>query len=240
MSRTNVEITLRDRKLFKYLFTNKIASNEQIRVDVFNNSSKQVVHRRLDKLINAKFLDAKYLRTKGNRLIYFLTNKAMTNYIGIKKDIIKAHKKSYCPYHDLTLVDIKRKLFDSDIVTNYYSENTLSTGIYDNDELIKSIRELNPDAILKVNIRGEEYYFTLEYERSQKVIKRYESLIKNYYQSPHVQAVLFICENEQIKRQVMKAEKRVVSQNEFKFFYTTLEELNSLNFINQNQEVLNM
>lgn len=51
MSKTNVEITPRDRKLFKYLFTNKIATNEQIRLDVFNNSSKQVVHRRLDKLI---------------------------------------------------------------------------------------------------------------------------------------------------------------------------------------------
>tara|TARA_Y100000768_G_scaffold296087_1_gene229903 strand:- start:518 stop:838 length:321 start_codon:yes stop_codon:yes gene_type:complete len=106
--------------------------------------------------------------------------------------------------------------------------------------LHKSIRELNPDAILKVNIQGEEYYFTLEYERSQKVIRRYETLIKNYYQNPNVQAVLFICENEQIKKQVMKAEKRIVSQNEFKFFYTTLEELNSLIFINQNQEVLNM
>ena len=240
MSKTNVEITSRDRKLFKYLFTNKIATNEQIRVDVFNNSSKQVVHRRLNKLISAKYLDAKYLRTKGNRLTYFLTNKAMTNFIGFKKDIIKAHKKSYCPYHDLTLVDIKRKFLNSNIVTNYYSENTLSTGIFDNNEMIKSIRELNPDAILKVNIQGEEYYFTLEYERSQKVIRRYETLIKNYYQNPNVQAVLFICENEQIKKQVMKAEKRIVSQNEFKFFYTTLEELNSLIFINQNQEVLNM
>tara|TARA_Y100000768_G_scaffold336938_1_gene278836 strand:+ start:1320 stop:1658 length:339 start_codon:yes stop_codon:yes gene_type:complete len=97
MSKTNVEITPRDRKLFKYLFTNIIATNEQIRVDVFNNSSKQVVHRRLDKLISAKYLDAKYLRTKGNRLIYFLTNKAMTNYIGQRKDITKVHKKSYCP-----------------------------------------------------------------------------------------------------------------------------------------------
>lgn len=240
MTKINIEITKRDKKLFTYLFTNKIATNEQIRVDVFDSSSKQVVHRRLDKLITAKYLDAKYLRTKGNRLIYFLTNKAIANYIGVKKDLIKAHKKSYCPYHDLVLVDIKRQLLDSDKVTNYFSENILSSGVCDNDEKIKSIRELNSDAVLKVNIQGEEYYFTLEYERSQKAFKRYDTLIKNYYQNHHVQAVLFICENKPIKNQVMQAEKKIVTTGDFKFFYTTLEEINSLSFINQNQEVLQM
>ncbi|MAZ46916.1 MAG: hypothetical protein CME65_00040 [Halobacteriovoraceae bacterium] len=240
MTKLNVEITKRDMKLFKYLFANKVATNEQIRVDVFEGSSKQVVHRRLDKLISAKYLDAKYLRTKGNCLIYFLTNKAMTNYIGVKKDLIKAHKKSYCPYHDLALVDIKRRLLESEKVTRYFSENILSSGICDNDEKIKSIRELSPDAVLKVNIQGEEYLFTLEYERSQKAFKRYDTLIKNYYQNHHVQAVLFICENKQIQNQVMQAEKKIATTDDFKFFYTTLGEIKSLSFINQNQEVLQM
>ncbi len=83
----NIIITKRDIEVFKYLFFNKIASNEQLRIDIFDNNSKQSVHRRLDKLIKNGFLEATYLREKGNRIIYNLSKKAFQRYIATPKEL---------------------------------------------------------------------------------------------------------------------------------------------------------
>ncbi len=237
-------ITKRDERLFHYLYLNKVASTEQIRRDVFDNKARQVVHRRLSKLIDVNYLEVTYLREKGNRTVYSLSKKAFKEHIGEKKELKRQQRKSQSIHHDLALVDIRQKLLSCSMVKSYFTENALLGGIFDDNPIVKAIREQNPDAIIEITTDEESIFLPLEFERSTKFSHRYNKLISRYYLNKEVQAVLFISERESIQKKVMQTEKRIVKNGEPKFFYITLGEVLSgeerSHFKNIKKEVLTM
>lgn len=240
----SVAITQRDEELFRYLFINKVATNEQIAFDVFNKASKQVVHRRLDKLIKSGFLDANYLREKGNRLVYSLSKNSLKEFIGDKGEMKRRQRKSHSFYHDLALVDIQRKISACSMVKSYFSENALVSGLFDDNKIIKGIREMNPDAIVEIELQDERIFIPLEFEKSTKFSHRYDKLISRYYRNPHVQAVLFISKSNIIQKKVMQTERKLKHIGDSKIFHILESELTksdqTIAFKNINQEVLSL
>lgn len=211
--------TERDERLFRYLFANKIATNIHLQEDIFHHASKQAVHRRLDKLIKSGFIEAHYLRENGNRLAYSLSKKALLQFIGGPQELNRLQRKSNSVSHDLGLLEIKRRLHQCSFVKAYLSENLLVSGIFDDEGEIKEIRKINPDAILKVSVGENTFYFPLEYEASAKYAKRYDKLMADYYLMDEVKAALFVSKSVTIQKKVMQAERKRCQHRPGKLFY---------------------
>ena len=235
-------ITERDEKLFRYLFINKVASIRHLREDIFNQASKQAVHRRLDKLIKYGFLEVTYLRESCNKLIYSLSKKSLVKFIGDKTQMKRIQRKSSSIPHDLGVLEIKRILSNFKSVESALSENVLQSGLFDDEHIIKEIRKLNSDGIIKTKLGDDTFYFPLEYEASAKFAKRYDQLMHKYYGTDEVKAVLFISKTSGIQNKVMQAEKKFKGNLTPKFFYCLLDDLLTLktktSFINHQKEVL--
>ncbi|MFA5583660.1 MAG: hypothetical protein WDA09_05550 [Bacteriovoracaceae bacterium] len=241
-TKKGIHISERDEKLFRYLFINKVATNQHLQSDIFNQASKQAVHRRLDKLVNAGFIEVMYLRGNGNRLVYSLSKKTLLNFIGGKEELGRLQRKSSSVFHDLGLLEIKRQLSNCRYVENYLSENVLDSGIFDDESDIREIRKIHPDAILKIAMPDRQFYFPLEYEASAKFVKRYDKLMAKYYLMDEVKAVIFISKSITIQNKVMQAEKKRCKEASGKFFYCLYENVIELGekaqFINNKKEVL--
>lgn len=240
--KNSITITDRDEKLFRYLFINKVASISHLREDIFNHASKQAVHRRLDKLIKHGFLEITYQRENSNKLIYYLSKKALLKFIGDKTQMKRLQRKSSSVPHDLGVLEIKRTLSAFKSVESILSENVLQSGLFDDEPTVKEIRKLNPDAIIKANLGNETFYLPLEYEASAKFAKRYDQLMHKYYVSDEVRAVLFISKTSSIQNKVMQAEIKLKGKVIPKFFYCLLDDLLNLkanaSLINHQKEVL--
>jgi len=243
-TKKGVHISKRDEKLFRYLFINKVATNQHLQSDIFNHASKQAVHRRLDKLIKAGFIEAIYLRGNGNRLVYSLSKNSLLKFIGGREELKRLQRKSSSVFHDLGLLEIKRRLSKCSYVESYLSENVLVSGFFDDESDIREIRKVHPDAILKVSMPDRHFYFPLEYEASAKFAKRYDKLMAKYYLMEEVKAVLFISKSITIQKKVMQSEKKRCKNKSGKFFYCLYENVIELGekaqFINNQKEVLVM
>ena len=239
-----VIITQRDEQLFRYLFANKVASRVHLQEDIFANTSKQAVHRRLDKLITGGFLETNYLRGNANRLIYSLSKKSLLKFIGGPEELKRLQRKSDSIPHDLGLLEIKRKLRKCHFVDAYLSENILVSGLFDDEGDVKEIRKVNPDAIVKVSAASDTFYFPVEYEASAKFAKRYDKLIARYYLIDEVKAVLFISKNAAIQSKVIRAENKRCQKSSGKFFYCLYQNVMELGekaqFINNQNQILLM
>ncbi len=243
-AREKIIITDRDKTLFRHLFVNKIASVEDIRRDIFNSVSAQAVHRRLVKLSSEKLIEAQVQREKGNRMLYFLTKKGFKEFIADEKTLKRIQLKSDAIEHDLTLLSIKRRFKKFKFVEGFYSENLVCSGILDDIPEVKELRELHPDAIVKLKLDNQIFFLPLEYEASSKYSRRNEKLLAKYYTSPHVPAVLFLSKTKAIEKRIWTKEKAKTLKFKGKFFYALLENLlcesPNLKLTNINQEVLSI
>ena len=103
-------VTMRDEKLFRYLFVNKAATVQDIRRDIFGETKLKGVHKRLVKLSKAGFVEAVAQRERGNRMVYSLTKKGFRESTACEKEVPRVQLKSDSPDHDLALLEIKRAL----------------------------------------------------------------------------------------------------------------------------------
>jgi len=237
-----VIVTERDQKLFEYLFSNKVATSEDLRMDIFNSISKQAVHRRLSKLINHKFVDVTYLRQEKTQLIYSLSKKAVKEYLGNAKNLTRLQTKSASLLHDLELVKIKRRFLKLDSVINYLTENELICGISCLNENSESLRSLGADAIVEIQMNGQNYLLAVEFEASTKTSHRYEKLIKKYDLCDLVQGVLYISKIKNIQNRVRSKEMAMDLKNPGRLFYCLIDDIlkesKEITFINARNESL--
>ena len=218
-----VAVTERDEKLFRYLFVNKVATVKDIMRDIFNGTSLKTVHRRLVKLSRNKLIEASAQREKGNRMIYSLTLKGFKDYIADKSEVGRVQLKSDCVEHDLTIIKIKRSFRKFKMIQAFYSENLFRSGMMDDIPEVRELRDIRPDAILKIKIKDRVLFLPLEYEASSKYSKRNEKLLAKYYTSPHVPAVIFISKNASIERRITRKESVRKTRHKGKFHYCRLE-----------------
>ena len=115
-------------------------------------------------------------------------------------------------------------------VSAYYSENLIRSSLIDHIDEVKTLKSLNPDSILALDINGTRFFVPIEYERSQKYSNREQKLISKYLTNPFVSFVFFISKTRNIEKRMMEKESRA---SENKFFYITLEDL-----LNSNDDVV--
>tara|TARA_Y100000768_G_C23984113_1_gene687680 strand:+ start:981 stop:1502 length:522 start_codon:yes stop_codon:yes gene_type:complete len=170
-------------------------------------------------------------------MLYFLTTKAFKKFIAEPNVLRRVQLKSDSTAHDLELLEIKRRFKAFNNVHNFYSENLIRSGMLDHLPKIKAMRELNSDAIVKINVNGKTHYLPLEYEASAKYSRRYDRLISKYYLCPQVAAVLFVSKNGSIEKRVRHRDQR----REGKFYFALLDEIKKdgpIKFTNNHKEVL--
>lgn len=237
-----IVITKRDEKLFRYLFVNKVATVVDIQKDIFNLICLKTVHRRLMRLSNEKFIEAQAQREYGNRMIYSLSKKGLKEYIADEKSLKRIQLKSDSINHDLAVLSIKRRFKTFKMVNGFYSENLFRSGMMDEIGEIKNLKELRPDAILKIEIAKKTLFLPIEYEASMKYSNRYDKILRKYYLSTYVPAVIFISKFNSIQKKVLQKEANKYSKGGHKFYYITEEDVFSnttrLKLSNNQKEVL--
>ena len=223
--RKGVVVTERDKHLFRYLFVNKVATVGDIKMDIFGKTALRVVHYRLQKLALAGLVEAAALRDGYHRLVYSLTKKGFTEYIADENTIKRVQLKSDSLEHDLALLEIKRTLrrFKSSLAI--YSENLLRSGIMDDIPELRALRELNPDAVVKLKVNGKIYFLPLEYEASSKSPKRNAKLLSKYYTEPQLAGVIFISKTGTIEKKMRTKEAARKTRSGGKFYYALLEDV---------------
>lgn len=220
--RLGLVLTDRDKELFRYLFLQKIARIEDIRLDVFGGVSRQAVHRRVLKLAEERYLECTYLPGREGSLAYSLGSRAFRESIAEKGVLPREQRRSAAPFHDLALLQIRRWLLSQSRVQAFYSENGIAAGIFDDFDGVKALGALNSDAIVKVEFGGRSVLLPLEYEASEKFAARYERTVKRYYAEQKVEAVLVVAKKMQTIEKIMRIESREKAPH--RFFYLLWDE----------------
>ena len=172
-----IEITDRDRLLFKELFENRVMSVDQIRTDIFSKVSQQAISRRLVKLTEYAFIERRTIcDLGGSKLsVYLNTQKAIKKMCGEYGHRITSELcKSDSVEHDLRLVDLRRRFMTMKCVTKYHTENVLqSCHEFSDSEDIRPFVIHNTDAVLEIEKNGKKITIGLEFENSEKAFERY-------------------------------------------------------------------
>ena len=218
-------ITERDMKLFKYLYVNKVASFEDINLDIFGQVSSSAVCRRLKKLLREGLLEAQICRELSIHILYNLSQKAFKKYFSDINSLNYIQLKSDSILHDLSLLKIKRKLKKISQVEAFYSENLIRSGLLDDILEVKRLKDLHSDSILKVNFFEKSLYLPLEYEASSKSPKRNQNLVNKYYTNPYTSIVLFVSKTKQIESKIRSKEQQEDNTKAGQFFYIQSQDL---------------
>lgn len=231
-----------EKKLFSYLFINKVATSLHLQRDIYPEISHQALYKRLNQLIKEGFLEADYHRELNGRLVYSLATKSLNDFLFAKSSKeFRRQLKSNSILHDLDLLDIRARLKEKASVKAYYSENLVQSGVelIDSDS-IKSLKSFNFDAILKLQKSTGAFFIPVEYERTLKFSSRYRAYFKKIYASPNIEALFFIGKDEKLIQKIRSLEKSVLGSCLPKIFYSTLDQItnrdDSVSFVNQNKE----
>ncbi|MBF0362732.1 MAG: hypothetical protein HQK49_17065 [Oligoflexia bacterium] len=229
----------KDRNLLEYLFMNKVALPKQINRDVFGKLSMPNVYRRLYRLTNAQFILHHYFTWNGDPYRAFsLTPQGFKTCVkGDDVSHIRKQLRSENVIHDIQLVDIQERFNRLTMVLEYHTENYLRSNCDHARIVLKEyLNNINSDALLKIKFSQSEHYVPLEYEREQKVAKRYENLFLDYYLNSKVPAVLYIAENEKVLKKMVEVATNVSSGFPPKIFFIPYDKLmandQSVTFIN--------
>ena len=107
---------------------------------------------------------------------------------------------------------------------------------------VKRLKEVRPDAVVKIELDGKIFFLPLEYEASSKFSKRNEKLLAKYYTCPHVPAVLFISKTDSIEKRIKQKEAARKSKGTGRFYYCLLKNVigakEKLSFVNVKNETL--
>lgn len=243
--RSGIQIRDVEKKLFSYLFLNKVATSLQIQRDIYLDISHQALYKRLNLLMEAGYLSANYHKELRGRLVYSLTKKALEVFVlGKSSKEFREQLKSNSVLHDLDLVDVRSKLKSFKMVEGYYTENLIRSGIeIDQIENVKELKSFNFDAILKIKKDSKIHLLALEYERTLKFSTRYQNYFKRVYSRPEITAILYITQNQKTLDKIQGLEKAIIQNHWPKVFYISLNDLlagKQATFINLKSEKITL
>ena len=207
-----------DKKLLYYLFQYRAATKVQIARDIYNHSNLTSTGNRLRALAKAKLITVKGHHALEGRKVYGVTKKGLLHYVYDGK-IPYFASKSYCPVHDLKLLEILRRLEASSEIHQVYSENELRKHAAEKASNVFGLNRINPDALLLGKIKEIDLKMTLEFERKQKKKQMYQELIRKYYDNSEIDIVLYICEHRYILNEIKAVEDNCLLGNTSKIFY---------------------
>lgn len=242
-----VEVTSRDVKILQFVFEHRAVSFKQIANRFFYGLRVPTVHVRLEKLRMAGFLMKSCVLWKEKRTAVFgITDK------GIKQiadaycyKITNPDFRSDSIMHDLGLVVLRERLEKTKMVVEYFSESMLqSCGLFAESEKFSAFVRTNSDAALAIETAKNKFHVAFEYEISDKKESRYVKKLTEYYLSPSIGAVFYVCKNARIEKIIRRVDAEVGQKNDAKVF-TCLEEtiqntIGAIPFINRKNAVFSL
>lgn len=202
----------RDYKILQLLFEHKVLSRNQIQKHLFDSASKQCVNYRMKKLANADLTErvAIVLGSKP-KYGYSVTNfgmKLIEPQLPYK--VTRKIFRSECFTHDATLFDIRAVLAQKSMITDYITENILQCcEAFKDDEALRPFVDINSDAAVSVQTKVGEVRLALEYERSKKLVARYNDKLDQYYRTSGVDGVLYVCDSGEIQNLIWKSDRKI-------------------------------
>ena len=214
-------VTERDRKIFQFIFERRVATLDQIHRKFFSSAKIQTVHDRLSRLVKENYLLKMAVDYKGRLTAVFGISpsalKAFANQYryAITKPLLKSDSIS----HDLALSEVRERLERAEMVAEYLSENMLHAcaALTEAKKLGPFVRA-NSDAALVLRARTDRFIVALEYEVSEKEISRYAKKITEYYLSPEVDGVFYVCGNNRIENVVRQIDTEVGQKFQSKIY----------------------
>ena len=242
-----MRINDRDKKIFKYLFEQKVASQRSLFERFFPKVAQTTMVRRLQKLTKGKFIGKNGHDCNGRlQIYYFLSPHGLCV---IEDDFIfetfQPFFKSSSIEHDLQLSQIRNQLESYEMVENYYSENYLQNCLLeDGRQKLLPLRELNSDAAIRVKTNNGKFWAAIEYERRKKSSSKYIKKFIDYYLRPEVTGVFYICGGEEIVRLITRSDKEAGQEFGAKIFTTLRKNVRGkgkdLPFKNSQGDVFNL
>ncbi len=224
-----IGITKRDEDLFKYLFANKGATMKQIHRDVFHDSNERKVYRRVNKLKDFGLLDSKIYFDKTQYGVLNVTKKGLKQVYDLDQDLAHIEVSSGNLKHDTVLLDLKNILTKMQCFDFFATENEIESKLVESETYpVSACRELHSDGLLGIRWKDSTINFAIEYENSEKTIKRYHDYLKNYYAYPVIQNVIYFTKDEKIRRRIINTDKKIIENLDnkvSKIFVTNIEEL---------------
>ena len=219
----------RDRRIFQFLFENKVATARQLKDIFFAKNCPQIAYRRLASLSNAGWL-RKEGHAEGTKLhhIYGLSDKAYQDYV-FNEEVNGRQRqlKSSSVDHDLALVDIRQCFQKNQAVKRFYPENLLqSAHKYAGSEEFRDCVALRSDAVVELLMQGKyRFLVPIEYEASFKELERCHQKLLNYYIKYDGDVVFFICRNDAIRKRFVKIEQELSHQFKPKVYFGLLSDV---------------
>lgn len=233
-------LTDRDKRIFHYLFVNKVATIDQIRRDNYGDIALQSIYVRLRKLKDKGFLHTSAIPgQKGFKTVYSITKLSFSRFVKERYDNIKGLcLKSDAIEHDLALVDIRSVMQTRNLVDSYFTENqSIAIGSANSTSTWGSLISCRVDGVVKLNVgNGQHTYVGLEYEGSLKNKERCHKKVNNYYLRPDIEAILFVCKDTSISKRFIDIEKEMRPEGRHKLFLANLEDVkrNNLEIVFEN------
>ena len=225
-------LTERDLNIFQFFYEQKVATLNQVGRKFFSGKQKQAAHKRLSRLNSGGYIDrAGVIHRKKLTVAYRLKVKgfeALAPYYRYR--VVSPRLKSDSASHDLGLVDVRDRMEPTEMVEKFVTENMLQTC----EELalekgFDACARLNSDAALVVRMRTGVFQVALEYEVSDKAASRYDSKLVEYYLSPSIASVLYLCGNARIENLIYQADVRMRQKSESKVYCCRVQVIHNAN-----------
>jgi hypothetical protein len=195
--------------MLQFIFEQRVVSFKQLAKKFFPNAIYHAALKRLKKLALAKFIKKDVILWKSKRtVIYSITVNGIKSFCeNYRYEVANFNCNSDSIRHDLGLVDIRERLEQASMVTGYYSESMLQKcPDLSESELFKEFSLANSDAALSIETPRSQFNVAVEYEISPKEEFRYVEKLRQYYKSPNVGLVLYICGNDKIENLIRKSD----------------------------------
>jgi len=244
-ARGGLYVTKRDVELFRYLFLMKIATAEQINKELFGHKNSQSVTERLKQLVEKRYLQRTPVLFETLKYSYSITPGSFQSYLA--KDIKRQWRqlKSEAPGHDLTLVDIRRRLIKCGKVLTYLTENAIEAEFdCPVDFPIRPFLEAHSDGAILFRHNGKHFFLAIEYENSPQNSDLYRRRFLDYHLKRDVHGVIYITRDRSLKERLMALDRKQPDITHSKFFFTDLAEVlrseTKLRFSNVQGDILEM
>lgn len=225
-----VTLTRRDREILQLLFKNKVLSWEYMQRYIFGDASRQTVNSRINKLHRSGWIDRKPIEVNGNlRFVYGLSRPGLDLIrCDLPYEVNKNQFVSDSIEHDLVLAEISKVFEQFKIVSQIFTEAELiSVSEFLERPRFRPFVSLRSDRLLVLRNDSSASYVALEYERVQKSSVRLKQKFEDYYLNRGVSAVLYVCENQQMIKSMMKIDKELSQKNKSKIYFCSLSEIKS-------------
>lgn len=215
----------KDIEFFSFLHSVKAATSEQINKEIYLYKNANVMGDRLRKLEKAKLIKGRGLSHNGrSRNYYSLAARGFNQYINCD-DIVREEMKTNSPVHDIGLVDIRRRLLDSKVASDYICENELQTwSEYLTDIHLAPYRLARCDGVAKMNF-ATPVWIGVEYEASFKNRSRYKDILQRFYKNSGIPYMMYVCKTQELLTSIRSQENKHFGEYKPKIMYITLNDL---------------